>query len=127
MWRLKSMTTPVPTALPATEVPAPRAVMGTSRPRQTSMTAAPSSWSAGQTTAVEVTRYSDASEEYMARGGAVYLDVAHARSAQGSPESIRRRHSWHATDERAFSQHDRLLRDHIRRLRAMAGSRHRRR
>ena len=64
---LNSSTTPVPTALPAIEVPAPREVSGTPRVRQTSSVAATSSTSRGRTTAVGVTRYSEASLEYSAR------------------------------------------------------------
>ncbi len=56
-----------PTALPATDVPAPRAVSGTPSARQTSSTAATSSTARGKTTVVGGTRYSDASDEYIAR------------------------------------------------------------
>ena len=43
MYLLKSRTTPVPTALPAIDVPAPRAVSGTPSARHTANTAATSS------------------------------------------------------------------------------------
>src|SRR3954451_20307808 len=65
--RLVSTTTPVPTALPAIEVPAPRAVSGTPSSRQTASAATISSGCRGRTTARGRTRYSEASEEYRAR------------------------------------------------------------
>jgi hypothetical protein len=62
-YRLVSTTTPGPTALPAMEVPAPRAVRGTPRDRHTSRVATISSACRGRTTARGRTRYSEASEE----------------------------------------------------------------
>ncbi len=49
-WREASTTMPVPTALPAIEVPAPRIVSGTPVVRTTSRTAASSSVCRGRTT-----------------------------------------------------------------------------
>lgn len=56
MYRLKSRTTPAPMALPATEVPAPRAVTGTPAGAAADRTASTSSEPRGYTTAVGGTR-----------------------------------------------------------------------
>ena len=61
MCLLKSRTTPGPTALPATDVPAPRAVTGTPSARHTAKPAARSSSWRGRTTTRGSTRYNEAS------------------------------------------------------------------
>jgi len=65
--REKSRITPLRTALPAMEVPAPRETRGTPSSRQTSIAAAASSRCRGKTTAAGTSRYLEASEEYSAR------------------------------------------------------------
>ena len=65
--REKSTTIPGPTAFPAIEVPAPRAVTGIPAVRLTSTIACSSSAWRGKTTTSGSTRYSDASDEYSAR------------------------------------------------------------
>ena len=57
----KSTTTPAPTELPAMDVPAPRAVIGTPVVAQASTTASTSSTCLGRTTTCGTTRYSEAS------------------------------------------------------------------
>ena len=57
---------PGPTALPAIDVPAPRMVTDTPSSRAAATAAMTSSTSRGQTTTLGTTRYSEASEEYIA-------------------------------------------------------------
>ena len=63
MCRLKSSTSPVPTAFPAIEVPAPRAVTGIPASRQTASAASASAASRGRATAAGTTRKAEASDE----------------------------------------------------------------
>src|SRR3954447_9245398 len=79
---------PRPTALPATEVPAPREVSGTPLARATASAAATSSTCRGRTTASGGIRYSEASEAYMPRVPASARTSSPARSSAATTSVI---------------------------------------
>ena len=87
--REKSTTMPAPTALPAIDVPAPRAVIGNPSRRPTSTIAAISSRARGKTTTCGTTRYNDASVEYSARRLAeASTPATPARDSSASTEPV---------------------------------------